>query len=573
MAENHIPPSHQSGADGGSGDASVPDRTPNSWSRQRGQHDSGVSWGAHARMAQEYWGSNRQGKGEGGQGRGGYSHQNDLVTERSDLYHQDDIHRHFWGREADPRDEYGSTFHGSKDHSDSLSYLLLYSGANPRWANDQIVFAKSKLALLPEYASKKAENRGWAVMEKASTGSEATTDSKAPAIDAPDGQGFKAEMQAASAKSQAPSHPSANEPDSGKDATAPIHAAGPAAGENQPEPDVGEGKDMQHGENRPDQALTTKTPESKSPTNTIDGQAEKSASDKSAASEKQKSQNVDAGREAVAADAGLNTDVPTSSFTLVSRPKYPDIRKEETQAASQLIGQDDQAGHTDSHAVPTSGPSNNTNNNSHEAIAPQPPLFPAMPPIDYTPGDAKPIAIFEEHRAPGAHKPGQYSRFAFKGWFTIARINILAPQSAEVVRMLQQKWERRDRQGNVKPSAPRKLAAWNHSLAQEWAVVKFARLDAPLQAPLIERVVAVLLPRPEPPAVVGQEKKDDDETTTPSKDTRELWWAYAREKAEASKTRRRDRNKLRSETRERTDGGNGMDEEGYDGDAERKKEL
>lgn len=498
MDKTYIPPARRAGADGASRDALMPDSAPNNQSRQNNRyHNRGAYRG------RGYRGNTRQGRG---------GSQNDVFTKRSDLYHQNDIHNYFWGSESDAGDSHSSTFHGSKDRPDDLSYLLLFCGANPRWANDHIVFAKSNLALLPEYASKKAENGEWVIVEKASTSSEATTDYEiidAPndqdVIAPPSGQGVEAQMQPGgptSAGGRALSRPSVNEPGDGKDgkdgkdATAPIHAADPAAGQNQP--DVGEEKDMQHRENLSDQALTIKKPESKPSTNIFDGKSEQSASDKNAEYEKQKDQSDDAGPEGIADDAGHSTSILTSSFASASRLKYTDIRKEEAQATSQSTLPEGQAEYTDGHAGPASGPSNN-----YEAIPPQP-VFPAIPPIDYAPTSPAPIAVFEEHKTPGIRTGGNYARFEFKGWFKISRINILAPHSAELVRMLQQKWERKDRFGNTKPSRGRNSAAWNVSLTREWAVVGFALLgkddDAP-PTPQIER-----LPRPEQSVVVGREE-------------------------------------------------------------------
>ncbi|KAI0837894.1 hypothetical protein F5Y06DRAFT_269318 [Hypoxylon sp. FL0890] len=103
---------------------------------------------------------------------------------------------------------------------------------------------------------------------------------------------------------------------------------------------------------------------------------------------------------------------------------------------------------------------------------PPSPDFPAIEPIDFTPGEHGPVAVFEERRFPNAP-----SRFAFVGWYKVARINILAPHSAELVRMQQQKWERRDRFGNIVPTKTRDAAAWNAALSTEWAVVKLEKLE------------------------------------------------------------------------------------------------
>ncbi|KAI1765738.1 hypothetical protein GGR53DRAFT_488834 [Hypoxylon sp. FL1150] len=135
---------------------------------------------------------------------------------------------------------------------------------------------------------------------------------------------------------------------------------------------------------------------------------------------------------------------------------------------------------------------------------PQVPTFPPIQPIDYAPSEHPPVAAFEERRWQyGARLPRGSSRFAFAGWFRVSRVNVLAPRSAELVRMQQQKWERRDRHGNPVPTRARDAAAWNAVLRTEWAVVKFEKLgdgeDGTPAAPAIEK-----LPVP------AQQKSEDE---------------------------------------------------------------
>ncbi|KAH6646870.1 hypothetical protein BKA67DRAFT_540342 [Truncatella angustata] len=103
--------------------------------------------------------------------------------------------------------------------------------------------------------------------------------------------------------------------------------------------------------------------------------------------------------------------------------------------------------------------------------------YPSIMPIDYIPGTHPPIAVFEELKNTNKHT------FIFLGWYSIGRINIIAPHSAELVRMLQQKWERRDRYGNVISTKPRDASAWKSSMTHEWAIVKFDKLPADVAPP------------------------------------------------------------------------------------------
>ncbi|KAK8000201.1 hypothetical protein PG990_012801 [Apiospora arundinis] len=105
------------------------------------------------------------------------------------------------------------------------------------------------------------------------------------------------------------------------------------------------------------------------------------------------------------------------------------------------------------------------------------------PSMDYVPSPHTPIAVFEDLG---------HSEFKFAGWFSVAHVSILAPHSHDLVRMLQQKWERRNRYGNVIP-LQRDPSRWRASLDYQWAVVKFEKLhpDVAPATPAIEK-----LPRP-----------------------------------------------------------------------------
>ncbi|KAI0393803.1 hypothetical protein F5Y17DRAFT_289590 [Xylariaceae sp. FL0594] len=187
----------------------------------------------------------------------------------------------------------------------------------------------------------------------------------------------------------------------------------------------------------------------------------------------------------------LNCDFATTASN--NRMKYSDIRKEEAQDPVLHAMSDNRSKYTDIRLMSPEELHQKDEPNQASAVLNQQHNhhqqgrdYPTIKPIDYSPADPQrhqPIAIFEERHISGGSQQrprNKVRRFAFKGWFKVSRVNILAPQSAELVRMLLQKWERKDfRSGAVVPgSKQRDPAAWNASLAVEWAVVKFERLVA-----------------------------------------------------------------------------------------------
>ncbi|KAI1742003.1 hypothetical protein F4680DRAFT_53224 [Xylaria scruposa] len=413
MDDSYVPPFRRHQAAGDSGDAPQAQNTPNN--HQSNRHNG-----------------NRQGsRGYGRGGRGGYKRdffqKQRSQVDQADLYHLRDIQNYFWSSVDDARDSRSSTFHDSKDRPEQLSHLLLFFGANPRWANDHIVFAKSKLALLPEYAVKKAENGEWETENK--THESARVAKNGSEDDAPKGQ------DAAVAQADGP---------------------------------------------KPAEAQALSSPTAKKQNNSTDEPSDGTVSN---------FPTDTAGRD-VPHDTLISTPSPTVTTT---RMKYTDIRKEEAEASSapnQSTTSESRMKYTDVRTVPAKD-----FYSEHEHEHPEP-VLPVIAPIDYVPKNPLPVAIFEEQRTQGFRTGGNNARFAFKGWFKISRINILAPHSAELVRMLQQKWARKDRFGNVLPSKPRDASAWSASLAVEWAVIAFQLLegeDAP-PAPQIEK-----LPEPERP--------------------------------------------------------------------------
>ncbi|KAI6914279.1 hypothetical protein KC318_g692 [Hortaea werneckii] len=98
-----------------------------------------------------------------------------------------------------------------------------------------------------------------------------------------------------------------------------------------------------------------------------------------------------------------------------------------------------------------------------------------------------PIAIFKQVQR---SKEQRAHAFNFEGWFKIERLAFLEPQSPELIRMLQQKWQKTDRFGNV-VQRKRDEKGWQESLSQRWAVIKFAKDQEAVEefgTPIIERI-------------------------------------------------------------------------------------
>lgn len=81
------------------------------------------------------------------------------------------------------------------------------------------------------------------------------------------------------------------------------------------------------------------------------------------------------------------------------------------------------------------------------------------------------VAVFEQrpHSRP--------ARFEFVGYYKVTHVDFLSPRTADLVRMLEQKWTKKDRHGNV-TQIEREGEAWKRSLNQTWAVVKFEKDEA-----------------------------------------------------------------------------------------------
>lgn len=96
-----------------------------------------------------------------------------------------------------------------------------------------------------------------------------------------------------------------------------------------------------------------------------------------------------------------------------------------------------------------------------------------------------PIAVFKQARR------GQQGRtFRFDDWYLIDKLALLEPGSAELIKMLEQKWTKKDKFGNIRQEE-RSEASWKASLSHRWAVVKLKKDEAAekeLGVPRIERL-------------------------------------------------------------------------------------
>lgn len=72
------------------------------------------------------------------------------LDDTSESFTSIDVVNHFWpGTDALERPDHSKTLHGSAARPDELAFILLFAGANPQWASEQLVYTKSNLELLP----------------------------------------------------------------------------------------------------------------------------------------------------------------------------------------------------------------------------------------------------------------------------------------------------------------------------------------------------------------------------------------------------------------------------------------
>lgn len=96
------------------------------------------------------------------------------------------------------------------------------------------------------------------------------------------------------------------------------------------------------------------------------------------------------------------------------------------------------------------------------------PTMPTSYSLNLSQYDTGPIAIFDQVTK------RQDGHFRFEGYYKITNLQYLPPQSAELYRMLEQKFSTMDRFGRVKQKA-RSAASWNASMSLMWAVIKMER--------------------------------------------------------------------------------------------------
>lgn len=81
--------------------------------------------------------------------------------------------------------------------------------------------------------------------------------------------------------------------------------------------------------------------------------------------------------------------------------------------------------------------------------------------------------VFEQQNG---HRTPTSAMFQFLGYFNLVKMQILEPQTPELVRMQEQKWTRKDKYGRDKP-INRNAESWKKSLNQRWAVLGFEKDD------------------------------------------------------------------------------------------------
>lgn len=84
---------------------------------------------------------------------------------------------------------------------------------------------------------------------------------------------------------------------------------------------------------------------------------------------------------------------------------------------------------------------------------------------------AKNVMVFEQQNG---HRTPTSAMFKFIGYFNLTKMQVLEPQTPELVRMQEQKWTRKDKYGRSKP-INRNAESWKKSLSQRWAVLGFEK--------------------------------------------------------------------------------------------------
>ena len=81
----------------------------------------------------------------------------------------------------------------------------------------------------------------------------------------------------------------------------------------------------------------------------------------------------------------------------------------------------------------------------------------------------RPIAVFKQDS-------GKRTTLGYKfdGWYNVSKVTFLEPNSDDLIRMLEQKWTKKDKYGRDRVEE-RRGADWEKSLSYRWAVVKLDR--------------------------------------------------------------------------------------------------
>ena len=103
------------------------------------------------------------------------------------------------------------------------------------------------------------------------------------------------------------------------------------------------------------------------------------------------------------------------------------------------------------------------------------------PPTTTTPPISHPIAVFTQTYPERGSNSSVY--FRFTGWYQLRTVDFLHPNSPDLTRMMQQKWDIKDRRGK---DVRREKSAWAKSMALRWAVCKFEKLEVQDEAPAIQ---------------------------------------------------------------------------------------
>ncbi|KAI1130036.1 hypothetical protein F5Y10DRAFT_290267 [Nemania abortiva] len=338
---------------------------------------------------------------------------NEPQIDPSDLYYIDHIHSYYWGEEADAEGQRSSTFHSSKTYPQALSYVLLFSEENPRWANERIVFAKSKLELLPEYMLMKSKHGEWATTKHTEEGNGEASEPERP-------------------------EPRSEGTISSEYVAVTVHDAVEQAAEQDDYHVVPPGPVIETQE-----LNTSLEPEGKDVAIQAEPAADNEAQSTPNTTPSPSSSKYSDAEEQVHTSPSRTTPSPTAT----SSSKYTDAQEQ-----VQPLPSDTTAASNDE--IPTD--------------------LPDIKPIDYVSTNSRPIAVFEEKQIPG-WRTGVW--FAFAGWYKVSRVHILAPKSVALKYMLHQKWELMDRRGNLLSNQPCDGSAWEEALAMEWATVLFEPVD------------------------------------------------------------------------------------------------